>query len=237
MANTWINFTDAAFGWGTGQAGLSIIIYGALLAPVPRYLIGRLGESQAMTRGLELLCVAFTILALAGLGGPRWSWVVWPTIVLAACGMMFDSAMRSYITKLVPESEQGSLQGTLSALTLLCNVFAGFASNHVLGWLISSSAPVHWPGGHFVLASALFALASVHARRAMDLHSSASVSSVGPETPPRQAAKSYPKHSGSSDDEGAFFPLVAESSVAAVAPEEGKAVPRPSPARPVSDAP
>lgn len=253
MANTWINFTDAAFGWGTGKAGLSIIIYGALLAPVPRYLIGRLGEAQAMIRGLELLCVGFTILAVAGYGGPRWSWVVWPTIVLAACGMMFDSAMRSYITKLVPESEQGSLQGTLSALTLLCNVLAGFLSNHVLGWLISESAPIHWPGGHFLLASGLFALASVHARRAMDLHSSVSVthaagSNVSPETPPRQG-KGNQKDSGSSDDEGAFFPPVAESvghfaegsaghsPFAVAAAEEGKATPRASPARPAGEAP
>jgi MFS family permease len=195
-----------------------------------------------MIRGLELLSAGFMILALAGLGGSRWSWVVWPTIILAACGMMFDSAMRSYITKLVPESEQGSLQGTLSALTLLCNVVAGFVSNHVLGWLISSSAPIHWPGGHFVLASGLFALASLHARRAMDLHSSTSVTSAGsnvsPETPPRQG-KGNPKDSGSSDDEGAFFPPVAENAGAAAAEELvlGKAAPRASPARPAGEAP
>ena len=122
---------------------------------------------------------------------------------------MFDSAMRSYITKLVPESEQGSVQGTLSALSLLCNVLAGFVSNHVLDYLISSGSPVYWPGGHFVLAAMLFALASAHSRRVMRMHSGGSTSS----SPLRPAAAASPgslatpprlgktHNSGSSDDE------------------------------------
>ena len=80
------------------------------------------------------------------------------------CGMMFDSAIRSYATKLLPDSEQGSLQGTLSALTLLCNVVAGFTSNLILGFFISDRAPTRWPGGHFLLASVLFAVAALQAR-------------------------------------------------------------------------
>jgi DHA1 family tetracycline resistance protein-like MFS transporter len=244
MANTWINFTDAAFGWGTGQAGVSIIIYGALLAPVPRHLIGKLGESRAMVLGLDLLACGFLTLAMAGYGGRRWAWVVWPCILVCCSGMMFDSAMRSYITKLVPESEQGSLQGTLSALTLLCNVLAGFVSNHALGWLISSSSPVFWPGGQFVLASMLFGLASLHARRAMRLHSSGSStsSSISPTratvagnpaaTPPR-LGKTH--NSGSSDDEfesGHGHEKLSEDPKATAT-----ATARPSPSRPAGDAP
>jgi len=168
MANTWINFTDAAFGWGIETAGASIILYGAMLTPVPPRLIAKLGEQDAMVKGLQLLCLGFTILALAGLGGHHWSWLVWPTIGINCCGMMFDSAMRSYITKLLPEGEQGSLQGTLSALTLLCNVAAGFVSNHLLGYLISSSSPVYWPGGHLVVAALLFGAAARSTRRALE---------------------------------------------------------------------
>ena len=81
---------------------------------------------------------------------------------------MFDSAMRSYITKLLPEGEQGSLQGTLSALTLLCNVAAGFVSNHLFDYLISSSSPVYWPGEQLLFAALLFGAAARSTRRALE---------------------------------------------------------------------
>lgn len=243
MANTWINFTDAAFGWGTGQAGLSIVIYGALLAPIPTHLIGKLGESRAIVRGLELLGVGFLTLAAAGYGGRACAWLVWPCIFVCCGGMMFDSAMRSYITKLVPESEQGSVQGTLSALSLLCNVLAGFVSNHVLGYLISSGSPIYWPGGQFVLASLLFGLASVLSRRAMRMHGggltppiptrSAGTTSPGLSlaTPPR-LGKTH--NSGSSDDE---FGGDRQAEGHASGDPKATTTARASPARPVSEAP
>ena len=243
MANTWINFTDAAFGWGTGQAGLSIVIYGALLAPIPTHLIGKLGESRAIVRGLELLGVGFLTLAAAGYGGRACAWLVWPCILVCCGGMMFDSAMRSYITKLVPESEQGSVQGTLSALSLLCNVLAGFVSNHVLGYLISSGSPIYWPGGQFVLASLLFGLASVLSRRAMRMHGggltppiltrSAGTTSPGLSlaTPPR-LGKTH--NSVSSDDE---FGGDRQAEGHASGDPKATTTARASPARPVCEAP
>lgn len=243
MANTWINFTDAAFGWGTGQAGLSIVIYGALLAPIPTHLIGKLGESRAIVRGLELLGVGFLTLAAAGYGGRACAWLVWPCILVCCGGMMFDSAMRSYITKLVPESEQGSVQGTLSALSLLCNVLAGFVSNHVLGYLISSGSPIYWPGGQFVLASLLFGLASVLSRRAMRMHGGG----LAPPIPTRSAGTTSPglslatpprlgktHNSGSSDDE---FGGDRQAEGHASGDPKATTTARASPARPVSEAP
>jgi hypothetical protein len=35
-------------------------------------------------------------------------------------------------------------QGTLAALSLLCNCVAGFLSNHAFGWLIHNEG-LHWP--------------------------------------------------------------------------------------------
>ena len=132
LPNTWINFTDAAFGWSTSEAGASIILFGLGIAVAPRLLIGWLGEVQAMMKGVQLMGLSFALLALSGLGGVRSSWIVWPAVLIASCGMMFDSAMRTYISRNISESEQGSLQGTLAALGLLSNCAAGFISNHAL---------------------------------------------------------------------------------------------------------
>jgi hypothetical protein len=99
LPNTWVNFTDAAFGWDFQLAGASIVVYGALLAPIPRFLIARLGEIKAMLLGLQLMAAGFAFFALISLGGPAWSWLVWPTVVWMCCGMMFDSAMRTFITR------------------------------------------------------------------------------------------------------------------------------------------
>eukprot|EP01047_Picozoa_sp_COSAG01_P070859 COSAG01_NODE_10852_length_2068_cov_2.046724_3_plen_58_part_00 len=44
LPNTWINYTDAAFGWNTLYAGLSVVSYGLGLSMLPRLLVGRVGE-------------------------------------------------------------------------------------------------------------------------------------------------------------------------------------------------
>ena len=58
LPNTWINYTDAAFGWTTSRAGATIVLFGAGLAVAPRLLIGRLGEVRAMLVGIQLLLKA-----------------------------------------------------------------------------------------------------------------------------------------------------------------------------------
>jgi hypothetical protein len=200
--NRWINYTDAAFGWNTLYAGLSVVSYGLSLSILPRLLVGRVGEVGSQTRqtlprpdrqtrwrpccllsaaaclpaavclsvclpaclpvrlpanrpypwahhtphlwrrcccycccclsllvtachspprpsstqvramsgGLLVLACGFCLLAAAGWGGRRWAWLVWPTVFVCAGGCCFDSAMRTYISRLVADQEQGSLQ-------------------------------------------------------------------------------------------------------------------------------
>jgi hypothetical protein len=63
-----------------------------------------------MSGGLLVLACGFCLLAAAGWGGRRWAWLVWPTVFVCAGGCCFDSAMRTYISRLVADQEQGSLQ-------------------------------------------------------------------------------------------------------------------------------
>ena len=166
MANTWVNYTEAALGWTTLETGLSVVLYGALLTRIPPRVVARIGEARSLVHGLDVLAAVFLCFALVGLAGPKASVAVWPGVCLMVVGMTWDSAARSHASKLLPDSEQGSLQGTLSALTLMCNVVAGVLSNAVFGFFISPRAPVRWPGANFVVAAALVAAGGAVARRA-----------------------------------------------------------------------
>ena len=48
-----------------------------------------------MLVGIQLLFLAFALLALASACGT--AWLLYPTVMVASAGMTFDSAMRSYL--------------------------------------------------------------------------------------------------------------------------------------------
>ena len=76
---------------------------------------------------------------------------------------MFDSGQRSYISKQVGESEQGSLQGTLLSISLLTAAFASFLSNLCFSFFLSDTfvraVGQTFPGGQFLVSAVCFSLA------------------------------------------------------------------------------
>ena len=83
---------------------------------------------------------------------------------------MFDSGQRSYISKQVGESEQGSLQGTLLSISLLTAAFASFFSNLCFSFFLSDTfveaVGQKFPGGQFLVSILCFTLAECNTKYA-----------------------------------------------------------------------
>jgi DHA1 family tetracycline resistance protein-like MFS transporter len=81
-------------------------------------------------------------------------------ICFGALGGIAGPAIQSLVTSRVDETEQGKIQGALTSLTSLTNVFAPILFNTLLfSYFISDSAPAKIPGAPFLFGSILLAIA------------------------------------------------------------------------------
>lgn len=153
------------FGWGEGAVGLALAIFGLCSAVVQGALVGRvvgrIGERQAL-----LLGMGFGILGLAMLGlasSPGQFWLAMP--VMALWGFIGPAA-QGLMTRLVPPTEQGQLQGASSSLMGVASLVgpALFTGTFALGIDAARGAPL--PGAPYLVAALLLVAALAAARRA-----------------------------------------------------------------------
>ncbi|MCX6955102.1 MAG: TCR/Tet family MFS transporter, partial [Verrucomicrobia bacterium] len=107
---TWVIYTGYRYGWSPRQVGLSFALVGICSALVQAVLVKRilpvLGEQRAIVIGFCLAIAAYVAYGLASQG-----WMVYAIIVGASFGGIAGPALQSYISRHVPDNEQGSVQG------------------------------------------------------------------------------------------------------------------------------
>src|SRR4029453_16594373 len=114
MPNTIVLYTDYRFAWTAAQIGAYLTAVGIanmlVQAFVLKRFVVRFGERAAVIVGFAFYTIAFLIYASAPLGA---------VFVLAApffaLGTLVTPSVQAQITRLVTESEQGRLQGSLAA--------------------------------------------------------------------------------------------------------------------------
>jgi len=149
----WVLFVDDRFGWHSSEIGLSLGLFGALVALTQAFavepLIRRFGERGTLLLGLSSEAVALLILAFA----PS-TWVAFAVIPLVAFGGVGLPALRSMQTRAVDPEHQGELQGVAVSLTSLSAIFGSL----FFGWLYALSLPT-WNGLVWIIGMAIYLLA------------------------------------------------------------------------------
>ncbi len=86
-------------------------------------------------------------------------WMIPWIIMLSAFGGVSGPAIQSLVAGTVHESEQGKIQGALTSLISLTNIFAPLLFNTVLfSYFISDASPIHLPGAPFLVGAILLAI-------------------------------------------------------------------------------
>ncbi len=149
----WVLFVEDRFDWTATEVGLSLGLFGALVAVAQGVAVGptiqRLGELGTLLLGLGCEAVALVMLSIA------WTdWIVFALIPLIAFGGVGMPALRSLQTRAVDGAHQGQLQGIVASA-------GGLAS--VLGPLVFSSVYAlsrpDWTGAVWIVGVAIYALA------------------------------------------------------------------------------
>jgi DHA1 family tetracycline resistance protein-like MFS transporter len=164
LPSTWVLYTTYRFNWTALQVGLSLALVGMMSVVVSGALtgvvVGRWGERKTLILGLMIGSLEYLMFGLAPQG-----WMLYGIIVLGSIGWVAGPAMQAMITKLVPVTEQGAVQGALTSIRSLTEIVGPLLATNLFGYFTSASAPVRIPGAAFLAASTLVAMGTVFAVR------------------------------------------------------------------------
>ncbi len=152
LPSTWTYYTMLKFGWGPGDVAWSLVAIGILtafsFAVLPRLVVPRIGERDAVYVGFLFGTVAYLGYALASKAWLFYAWMIPFTV-----GSVGGPALNAIMSHSVPPTEQGELQGASSSVTSLTSVIAMWAMPTLFAWFTGKGAPIYFPGASFFAAA------------------------------------------------------------------------------------
>lgn len=163
---TFVLFAMHLYQWDTSEIGWTLALVGVSGAVVQAGLVGRIvkaiGEERALLFGLVLGVVGFVLYAVSSE-----PWMLLASIPIAAFWGIAGPAGQALMSRRVSASEQGRLQGALSALTGIAGMTGPTLFTSVFAYFIATGAPTHIPGAAFFTAGLCVALSIPFAIGAM----------------------------------------------------------------------
>jgi DHA1 family tetracycline resistance protein-like MFS transporter len=150
----WSFFGKERFGWDPATIGLSLALFGIMLAIVQggliRPAIRLLGEGGCVIYGHLFDALAFLVLALVTSGT-----LALVLVPLAALAAVITPALQGIMSRMVGADAQGELQGALTSLSALAMILSPIAMTGTFAAFTGPDAPVYFPGAPFVLSAVL----------------------------------------------------------------------------------
>ena len=157
FAVVWPYFTIERFAWGELEIGISVALYGLLIAIVQGGLTGpvtkRFGNVPVATVSLVLgigLYAAYTVLTSG--------WLAYLLIVLSAPTAFAGPIMQTLMTERVADDQQGELQGVIGSVMAVNAIFAPLVMTQIFRIFTGEGAPIYLPGAPFFVSAVLIVL-------------------------------------------------------------------------------
>lgn len=152
----WSFFTQARFGWSPQMIGLSLGVFGLMMAIVQggliRVVLRLWGERRTVIIGHALDFAGFGFLAFVTSG-----LVALILTPIAALGAVVTPALQGLMSRAVPDDQQGELQGVLNSVNALAMIASPLMMTGVFARFTSQDAPIYLPGAPFLLSMLLLA--------------------------------------------------------------------------------
>lgn len=156
----WSYFTEERFKWSPQTIGLSLGIFGAMMAFVQggllRHVIRKFGERNTVIYGQIFDFIGFSLLAFITSG--TLALILTP---ITALGAVVTPALQAIMSKSVPDNQQGELQGVMTAVHALSMVISPLLMASVFAQFSRDGAPIYLPGAPFLLALVLMIIGLV----------------------------------------------------------------------------
>ena len=156
----WSYFTQERFGWSPQMIGLSLGLFGIMMAITQggliRVFLRWFGERNTVIYGHVFDMAAFGAMAVVTSG--TLALILTP---LAALGAVITPALTAMMSRAVGDDAQGELQGVLASLHALSMIVSPLVMTGIFAAFTREGAEVYLPGAPFVLSLVLMALSLV----------------------------------------------------------------------------
>jgi MFS transporter, DHA1 family, tetracycline resistance protein len=169
LESTWVLATEYRYQWDLRQAGISLAVVG-VGAAIVQGLVVRRAVPTFGERRVFLFAGLVSTAAFIGYGLAPTGLIVYLVIPLGALGGMANPAVQAMLSRAVPATEQGMLQGGLVSLVALTQVIGPPFATALFSYFISTRAPLHVPGVSFFFGAACMAVGLLFALRAFARH-------------------------------------------------------------------
>lgn len=164
VQGTWSYYTKYLFNWSEKEIGLSLAAVGFLAALVQGYLIRKinpaLGNHKSIIVGTLLYTIGLFLFSFAYQG-----WMMYAILIPYCLGGITIPAMQSEMAQYVPPSEQGELQGALTALNSVTAIIGPITMPAIFSYFASPQAPFEFPGAAFFAGGILCGLSLLFSYR------------------------------------------------------------------------
>ena len=154
----WSYFGKERFDWDPATIGLSLGLFGIMMAFVQGFLIRPaikyLGERGTIIYGLFFDILAFGFLSIVNSGT-----VALLFVPVAALAGIVSPALQGLMSQAVGDDQQGELQGALTSLSALAMIISPMLMTSTFAAFTSETAPFYMPGAPFLLALILTLMA------------------------------------------------------------------------------
>ncbi|MDJ1009023.1 MAG: MFS transporter [Paracoccaceae bacterium] len=150
----WAFWGREVFGWSTLLIGISLSVYGILVAlaqaVVMPVAVRRLGERRLTIWGLIIAALAMT-----GYGFTTAVWTLAILLPMAALSDLVPPTLSAIAANAADDDQQGMVQGVISSLAAIAAVTAPVVFTPVFGVFADDAGRVYLPGAPFLLAAAI----------------------------------------------------------------------------------
>lgn len=156
----WAFWGIAKFGWSEAMVGVTLAIFGLVMAGFQGFLTGkfvaRFGEYRTALIGLICATIAATGYGLAGSLG-----VVVVLMFVHGPEGFVHPMITAIMSKVVPENAQGELQGGISAIINVAMLFGTVFFSQIFGWFMAEGRGWQSPDVAYWVAAACLGLTLV----------------------------------------------------------------------------
>ena len=153
----WSYYTILKFKWTSLTVGLSMALFGILIAIAQGVIAGRMiarfGEARAAILCLSTVVPAYLIFTFATAG-----WMMFAGMLVSFVANATFPAMQAMMTRVTPEDAQGELQGALASIVGMTSIIGPVLMTSVFGHFADDRG-VYFPGAPFLLSAAIMAVA------------------------------------------------------------------------------
>lgn len=163
VQSTWSYFTMEKFEWSAKEVGFSLGFVGLLVAVVQgvliRVVIPKLGQARSIYVGLALYAVGLFLLGLASQ-----SWMMYAFLIPYCLGGIAGPSLQGIMAGQVPATEQGELQGALTSLMSLTNIFGPLVMTNIFYQFSKHDSGFYFPGAPMMAGALMMIISAFLAR-------------------------------------------------------------------------